>query len=118
MRGRAVFLLHVAVASAIPCSGHSLAAGRTIVGTWAPDPSACTPANGMVSIGPLSLTADEMACTFGDVSRLGDEVTWHGRCSTGGSSAPTTVVATLRRGSLTVTMNGVRSGPYERCEPE
>ena len=95
----------------------SAQAAQTIVGTWAPDPTACTPAAGMISIGPLSLTADEMVCTFRDVARSGDVVTWHGRCSDGTTRTPTTVVAALRDGNLTVSMNNYRNGPYRRCRP-
>ena len=91
-------------------------AAQTIVGTWAPGPE-CTPAGGLISIGPLSLTSDEMVCTFRDVARAGDIVTWHGGCSEGTTRAPTTVVAALRNGRLTVTTNGRVNGPLRRCRP-
>ena len=93
-------------------------ANQTIVGTWSLDPTACTPVGGLISIGPLSLTADELQCEFRDVARTNDRVTWHGSCSDGASRTPTTVVAALRNGSLTIAMNGVSSGPYRRCRRE
>ena len=93
----------------------SQAAGRTIVGTWAPDPAACTPVGGMISIGPMALTGDEISCTFFDVARSGDAVTWHGRCSDGGAGHPATVTAALSGGSLRVVIDARENGPYRRC---
>lgn len=93
-------------------------AAQTIVGTWAPNARNCTPVDGMISIGSRSLTADETSCTFGDVGRSGDVVTWHGRCSDGEASKPTTVVATLRNSRLSFTMNGAPNGPYRRCRSD
>ncbi|MDX7951255.1 hypothetical protein P7D22_08700 [Lichenihabitans sp. Uapishka_5] len=93
-------------------------AAQTIVGTWAPDPAACTPAEGMISIEPMALTADEERCTFTDVARRGDVVTWHGSCSDGSARTPTTVMARLHYGGLTVLMNGTPSGTFRRCKPD
>lgn len=94
-------------------------AAQTIVGTWAPDPRECTPVGGMVSIQPLGLMmGDEFACTFHDVSRSGEVVTWHGGC--GGPEQPTrrsTVIAERRGALLYVRLNGAQNGPYLRCNP-
>ena len=76
----------------------------------------CTPVGGMVSIGPLSLTSDELACTFSIVSRAGDVVTWHGRCSNGEADPkPATVTAALRGGALAIRINGVSTDKLRRC---
>ena len=94
-------------------------AAESIVGTWAPDPSECTPVGGMVAIGPLSLVADELACRFATVVRAGDKVTWRGRCSTGGAApTPATVTAALRSGNLAITIDGAPSGTLRRCRPQ
>ncbi len=72
----------------------------------------------MISIGPLSLAADETVCRFADVARSRDVVTWHSACSDETARTPTTVVAALlRNGSLTIDLNGARNGPYRRCRP-
>lgn len=88
---------------------------ETIVGTWAPDPTRCTPVAGLVSIGPKSLTTDELSCRFTDVSRDADVVTWHGTCSDGTTRTPSTVVAALH-GDLTTSVNRVGWSPnLRRC---
>lgn len=93
-------------------------AAETIVGTWAPNPAQCTPVGGLISIGALSLTADELSCRFTNVSRVADVVTWHGRCSDGEASRPATVVAALSQGRLSVMLHSTWSGPYRRCIPQ
>ena len=97
------------------------AAGHTIVGTWAPDPRECSSIDGLVSIGPLDMMmGDEFRCSFRDVSRSGEIVTWHGSC--GMPEQPkdnhSTVVAELRGKLLYVRLNGGQNGPYLRCTPE
>ena len=90
----------------------------SIVGTWAPDPNACTPVGGIVAIGPMSLTGDDLACTFAVVSRVADVVIWHGRCSAG--DAPPSrarVMAILQAGTLTITINGQPGETLRRCRP-
>lgn len=94
------------VAAALMFTVTPAMAAETIVGTWAPDPTACTPVGGMLDIGPRSLTTDILACRFDDVSRDGDRVTWHGRCSEGEERYPATVVAALYQHRLTVSLNG------------
>ena len=92
-------------------------AAETIVGTWAPDPRDCTPVGGMVSIQSLGLMmGDEFMCSFRDVSRSGEVVTWHGGC--GGPEQPkdrSTVVAERRGRLLYVRINGAQNGPYLPC---
>lgn len=102
-------------AAMVAASGPSQAAGRTIVGTWAPDPAACTPVGGMISIGPMALTGDELACTFDDVDRSGDVVTWHGRCGEPEPAQPATVVAKLQGEVLRMSIAGADRGAYRRC---
>ena len=102
----------------LACSGLSTAAvahGRTIVGTWAPDPRQCTPVGGLIAIGPLNVQGDDFRCDFHDISRIGDVVTWHGWCGFPEHARRTTVVATLRADVLTVDIDGAESGPYRRC---
>ncbi len=94
------------------------AAGHTIVGAWAPDPRECTPVGDMVSIQPLSLMmGDEFRCSFRDVARSGEVVTWHGGC--GMPEQPqdrhSTVVGELRGKLLYIRLNGAQNGPYLRC---
>lgn len=94
-------------------------AAETIVGTWAPDPRECTPIGGMVSIQPLGLMmGDEFICSFRDVARSGEVVTWRGIC--GGPEQPkdpSTVVAERRGKLLYIRLNGAQNGPYLRCAP-
>ena len=95
-------------------------AAQTIVGTWAPDPRECTPVGGMVGIQPLGMMiGDDFICSFRDVSRSGEVVTWHGGC--GGPEQPkdrSTVIAELRGKLLYIRLNGARNGPYLRCTPK
>jgi hypothetical protein len=106
----------VLLAAGIAClAGPALAEGRTIVGRWAPDPKNCVPSAGAIVVGPLSLTADDMACEFGSVVRQGDQVTWRGKCGFGDSSTPATVVATLNGPTLSVRVNRQAADIYRRC---
>ena len=108
----------IAIVAAVLATGWGTsgqAAGRTVSGDWAPDASACTPVDGLISIGPLSLIGDELACRFRDVSRRGDVVTWHGRCGQPEPAGAATVVARLAGDSLRVTVDGRESGTYRRC---
>lgn len=93
----------------------AMAAGRTIVGDWAPDPSSCFPSAGAVNISAMSLVADEMSCTFKSVARTGDQVTWKGRCSFADRAVPSVVVATLQGERLSVRVNGQSPDTYRRC---
>ncbi len=106
----------LATAWLIPGFAH---AAQTIVGTWAPDPRDCSPINA-VYIGPLDMMmGDEFRCSFRDVSRSGEVVTWHGGC--GMPEQPkdrSTVVAELRGKLLYIRLNGGQNGPYLRCRPE
>lgn len=91
------------------------AAGRSIVGTWAPDPAACTPVAGMIAIGPIGIRGDELACSFRDVARRVDVVTWHGQCGQPEPARPATVLAKLAGENLHMTINGNDAGAYRRC---
>jgi len=114
MNNRIALLSATALAAAVCATlsnGAALAGGRTIVGTWAPDPSECTPANGMIVIGPLDIVGDEFRCDFTSVSRAGDVVTWRGACGFPTPPKPTTVVARLSGETLHVSINGGDNGP-------
>lgn len=91
-------------------------AAESIVGTWAPNPAECTPVNGLVEIGAKSVNADDLSCTFDDVSRTGNVVTWRGRCTDGTRWTDSTVVATLRGRTLDLDVGGqgLRAG-LRRC---
>ena len=94
-------------------------AAQTIVGTWAPDASHCTPIGGMVAIGSLALVSDELSCRFDRVSRERDVVSWQGRGSSGGlTSKPARVVVALRGATLALTIDGVPSGSFRRFRPQ
>lgn len=118
--GGATAALRAAVlAMAMPCiSSTASANGRTIVGTWAPDPRECTPVAGMIAIGPLSMQGDDFRCDFEDVARLDDVVTWHGTCGFPENARRATVVARLRGETLTVVIDGGADGPYRRCKQD
>jgi hypothetical protein len=105
----------VAAACMTSLSGGALASGRTIAGTWAPDPNECTPANGMVVIGPLDIVGDEFRCDFTSVSRAGDVVTWRGTCGFPTPFKPATVIARLTGETLRININGGENDPYWRC---
>lgn len=91
------------------------AAGRTIVGEWAPDPANCLPFAGAMKISPMGMVADEMSCSFKSVVREGEQVTWRGGCSFGSKAVPSVVVATLRGETLAVRINGQPADTYRRC---
>ena len=90
---------------------------RSIVGDWAETQSGCaSPMAGLVRIGAKSLTTDEMACTFRDVTRSGATITWTGSCNESGRSKPATVTATENGGRLTVRFSsGNAWAPLMRC---
>ncbi len=92
------------------------AAGRTIVGEWAPDPANCLPFAGAMKISAMSMVADDMSCSFKSVTREGDQVTWRGGCSYGNKAVPSVVVATLRGETLAVRINGKPGETYRRCK--
>lgn len=85
-------------------------ATESIVGHWRVSDGLCTPADGTVAIGPLSLTQDEVSCSFASVKRSGSVVTWTGRCEA-------TVIARYHDGVLAIIRNGVPDEEaYIRCE--
>jgi hypothetical protein len=90
-------------------------AGQSIVGKWAPDPSQCAPAQGMIGIGPLDMVGDEFRCDFSSVSRSGDVVTWTGSCGFPAPPEKATVVARLSGAVLHLRINGSDNGAYRRC---
>ncbi|WP_246775571.1 hypothetical protein [Methylobacterium aquaticum] len=116
MNSRAVIQLFVpASALLLLACTPALAAGRSIVGEWAPDPRRCQPIDGALKIAPLGMAGDEFSCDFKSVSREGDVVTWRGFCSAPRKAA--TVVASLRGEVLSVRVNGDSIGSYRRCRP-
>ena len=106
-----------AVASLVLACTPALAAGRSIVGDWAPNPRMCRPMDGALKIVPLGMAGDEFSCDFKSVSRAGDVVTWRGSCGFPGKSRAATVVAALRGEVLSVRINGNGIGSYQRCRP-
>ena len=92
------------------------AAGRTIVGRWAPDPAQCTPLGGMIAIDALDMVGDEFRCDFKSVSRAGDVVTWNGACGFPTLFEPAKVVASLDGDVLHVRINNEDNGAYRRCK--
>lgn len=109
--------LRLIVAGTLLCSaGAAAAAGRTIVGEWAPDPKNCLPFAGAMKISAMSLVADEMNCGFKSVARTGDQVTWRGNCDFGSQSLPAVVVATLQGENLSVRVNNQPADTYRRCK--
>ena len=94
-------------------------AGQTIVGTWSTDPRTCAPMNA-VYVGPLSLMmGDEFRCSFQDVSRSGEVVTWHGGCGMPEQPKDRSTVVAERRGKfLHIWLNGAHDGPYQRCRSD
>ena len=119
MNNRIALLSATALAAAFCATllnGAAWAGGRTIVGAWALDVGECTPASGMVVIGPLDIVGDEFRCDFTSVSRTGDVVTWHGACELPTSSPePAIVVARLSGAVLHISINGDDNGSYRRC---
>ncbi|MDE4914556.1 hypothetical protein PQI07_28220 [Methylobacterium sp. 092160098-2] len=93
----------------------AMAAGRSIVGEWAPDPANCLPFAGAMKISAMSMVADEMSCSFRSVVRDGDKVTWRGGCSSGSKDVPSVVVATLHGETLAVRINNQPADTYRRC---
>jgi hypothetical protein len=88
----------------------------SIVGRWGFPGNAC--ASAMV-IGPMSLRNEDVYCRFESVKRIGNQVTWKGPCDDAEGSSQETVIATEKKGSLTIRyMNGgnvIRN--LRRCEP-
>ena len=56
-------------------------------------------------------------CSFRDVARTDEVVTWHGTCA-GPEQAgdKSTVVAQTRGDRLYIRLNGASNGPYRRCK--
>jgi hypothetical protein len=75
---------------------------RSIVGTWTSAGSACTRAAGALTIGPLSLDGEDVACRFSSVKREGNRVTWQGRCDDAEGGGRQIVIATEINGKLTI----------------
>ena len=77
-------------ASAVPTF-----AAETIVGRWGESHDVCAGA-AAIDVKPMGLSSEEMTCEFTDVERVGDVVTWKGRCFVVGEPPrKETVVATL-----------------------
>ncbi len=107
----------LALAAALAVAPTLAHAAETIVGTWAPDPRECTPVGGMLTVQPLGLMmGDEFMCSFRDVARSGEVVTWHGGCGMPEQPRDRSTVVAERRGRLLyVRINGAQNGPYLRC---
>lgn len=116
MPSRSIVLAVATVAATLASGpGSVLAAGRTIVGDWAPDPRMCRPMDGALKIVPLGMASDEFSCNFKNVVRSGDVVTWRGSCGFTDGTKTATVVAALRGEALSVRINGNDIGSYRRC---
>jgi hypothetical protein len=90
---------------------------RSIVGDWTTAGQACTPLAGAISIKPMSLSADEMSCTFTSVRREGATVIWRGACENSADERSSgTLRATEANGRLTIVFpNGVLATNLVRC---
>lgn len=87
---------------ALLVTGASAQQPRSIVGTWTQAGSACTRAAGALTIGPMSLSGEDVTCRFSSVKREGNRVTWQGVCDDAEGSARQTVIATETEGRLTL----------------
>ena len=95
------------ISASVHLANATQARPASIVGDWSESPAACSsPTDGMVRIGPMSLTTDEMSCTFRSVTRSGATVSWFGACNEGGKTKAANVSATERGGRLTITFDG------------
>ena len=72
----------------------ALAGQPSIVGRWGTPGDGCS-GNLSIFIQPLSLSSEDVTCTFTSVKRAGNTVTWHGTCDDAEGSAEQTVIATL-----------------------
>ena len=71
-------------------------AAQSIVGRWGVTPAECD-TTAAFGVSPQAISTDDMGCDLPGVSRIGDVVTFKGRCTNAGErSAKETVVATLR----------------------
>lgn len=105
-----------AVASLVLACTPALAAGRSIVGEWAPNPRMCRPMDGALKIVPLGMAGDEFSCDFKSVSRVGDVVTWRGSCGFPRSrELQPSSQHCVERSSVRINGNGI--GSYQRCRP-
>ena len=107
-------LIATCFASGVECLS---ASQRSIVGRWAEVPSACrSPGSGATVIGPLSLTSDEISCSFTSVSRNGPTVVWRGGCDEGSGARPMRVTATETSNRLIISFKpGGTWSPLQRC---
>ncbi len=104
-----------AIFAAVVLSGSAFAA-QSLVGKWAPSAGMCN-APPAITIGPKSLVGEDFTCRFDTVSRKGGTVTWKGRCSSGDTDRPRTIIA-KRSGKkmyYRTVGEGGWTGPYVRC---
>lgn len=81
-------------------------ARETIVGRWGESRDVCS-SGAAIDITAMGLSSEETACTFTDVTRVDDVVTWRGTCfAQGEAPRKETVVATLAAGTLTLHFRG------------
>ncbi|MFN3481779.1 MAG: hypothetical protein ACK4YX_02015 [Rhabdaerophilum calidifontis] len=99
MTTRTIAILGLLIASA---AGACAQQPRSIVGIWTQAGAACTRAAGALTIGPMSLSGEDVACRFSSVKREGNRVTWQGVCDDAEGSARQTVIATETEGRLTI----------------
>jgi hypothetical protein len=97
------------------------AAATSIVGTWAESSTACSIPDQQLVIAPLAISG-VFTCSFNNVRRTGDVVTWNGHCfSPDGSrrpeagDMPAAMTATLSDGTLILSGSGLAVGPLTRC---
>lgn len=118
MSSRSIVLAVATVAVTLACGpAPVMAAGRTIVGDWSPNPRMCRPMDGALKIVPLGMAGDEFSCNFKSVARSGDVVTWRGSCGFTDGTKAATVVAALSGETLSLRINGNDFGSYRRCRP-
>ena len=80
-------------------SGAMAAKPKSIVGKWRFAQETCDMA---ITIGPMSMTSEDVNCRFTSVRRDGNRVTWQGACDDAEGGSNETVVATEQDGRLTI----------------
>ena len=118
MRDRTVILIIVAVGLVLGVSLAMAEERRTIVGKWSTAAGKCIRPTSIIRIGPQSLDGDDFTCSFPEVSRQGDVVTFRGQCRFGADDpVRETVTARLKGEELWYGFRSVRgeNGPFRRC---
>jgi hypothetical protein len=116
--GQSLTLLIAYEAFFVAATPNAVAGPRSIVGAWRSlsEGGDCSEDGGRVTIRPMSITQHGESCLFTSVTRVGDEVTWQGKClgleSWAGAS---TVLARLSGETLTIRYGRGYSATYSRC---